>query len=219
MPSAGFLAIWSDVTAEQETDYLHWLTREHTSERVGINGFAGSRVFRAEAPSLQRYFILYELASPAVLSSDGYLARLNAPSAWSQRIMPILGNFVRGGGEVAATAGVGEGGVVLPLLLADGGAAMTASVVAELVKQDRIVAVRWLKVDQAGTTIRTNEKAMRQDDRSFAAMVLIEAIDIAAVEQAVDWLRRSNPGLAPKDSMIYRQVFAIRSPLQAKAAS
>ena len=28
---AGFLAIWSDVKAEQETDYLHWLTREHAA--------------------------------------------------------------------------------------------------------------------------------------------------------------------------------------------
>jgi hypothetical protein len=36
---AGFLAIWSDVKAEQETDYLHWLTREHTSERLDVDGF------------------------------------------------------------------------------------------------------------------------------------------------------------------------------------
>ena len=36
---AGFLAIWSDVRLEGETDYLHWLTREHTSERLGVDGF------------------------------------------------------------------------------------------------------------------------------------------------------------------------------------
>ena len=43
----GFLAIWSDIDAEHETDYLHWLTREHTAERVGVPGFLAVRVFRA----------------------------------------------------------------------------------------------------------------------------------------------------------------------------
>ncbi len=32
----GFLGIWSDVAAQDETDYLHWLTREHTEERLGV---------------------------------------------------------------------------------------------------------------------------------------------------------------------------------------
>jgi hypothetical protein len=34
----GFLAIWSDVARGEETNYLHWLTREHTAERLGIPG-------------------------------------------------------------------------------------------------------------------------------------------------------------------------------------
>ena len=47
MRGAGFLAIWSDVEPDHLTDYRHWLTREHTTERVTTNGFLGVRVFRA----------------------------------------------------------------------------------------------------------------------------------------------------------------------------
>ena len=109
MRGAGFLAIWSDVEPNNLTDYRHWLTREHTTERVTTKGFLGVRVFRAERADINRFFILYELESPEVLDGPAYLARLNAPTPWSQRIMPQLGNFIRGGGVMAARAGRGEG--------------------------------------------------------------------------------------------------------------
>ena len=113
---AGFLAIWSDVEAQEETNYLHWLTREHTAERVSVPGFLGVRVFRARLPEHCRYFILYRLQQASVLSSESYLARLNAPTEWSRRIMPLLRNLVRGGGCVVAEAGRGEGAMVIPII-------------------------------------------------------------------------------------------------------
>ena len=99
----GLLAIWSDISAVSETDYLHWLTREHTLERVTTEGFLSARVLRSENHD-RRYVMLYELQTAAVLDGNAYLARLNAPTPWSQRIMPLLGNFVRGGGTVTASA-------------------------------------------------------------------------------------------------------------------
>src|SRR3954470_8890405 len=109
MRGAGFLAIWSDIEPAALTDYRHWLTREHTTERVTTKGFLGVRVFRADRSDINRFFILYELESPEVLDGRAYLARLNAPTPWSQRIMPQLGNFIRGGGVMLARAGRGEG--------------------------------------------------------------------------------------------------------------
>jgi len=41
----GFLAIWSDVEPAGETDYLHWLTREHVQERLSVPGFRAVRIF------------------------------------------------------------------------------------------------------------------------------------------------------------------------------
>jgi len=34
MQGAGYLAIWSDLTPQDETDWAHWITREHAAERV-----------------------------------------------------------------------------------------------------------------------------------------------------------------------------------------
>src|SRR5947199_4294376 len=115
MRGAGFLAIWSDVEQKALTDYRHWLTREHTTERVTTKGFLAVRVFRAERSDLNRFFILYELEAPEVLDGPAYLARLNAPTSWSQRIMPQLGNFIRGGGVMMARAGRGEGAIIAAL--------------------------------------------------------------------------------------------------------
>src|SRR3954469_11329016 len=115
MRGAGFLAIWSDVEPGNLTDYRHWLTREHTTERVTTKGFLGVRVFRAARADINRFFILYELESPEVLDGPAYLARLNAPTPWSRRTMPRLGNFIRGGGVMAARAGRGEGSTISAL--------------------------------------------------------------------------------------------------------
>src|SRR4029450_6167489 len=104
----GFMAIWSDLCAEDETDYLHWLTREHTQERVGVPGFRTARVFRRLTPDVRRYLLVYELDGAEVMAGGPYLARLNAPTDWSRRMMPRLGNFVRGGGRGGAQAVVGE---------------------------------------------------------------------------------------------------------------
>jgi hypothetical protein len=33
MQGAGYLAIWSDLAPQNETDWAHWITREHAAER------------------------------------------------------------------------------------------------------------------------------------------------------------------------------------------
>jgi hypothetical protein len=180
----GFLAIWSDVRPEQETDYLHWLTREHTEERVSIPGFLGVRVFRSRSTGNPRYFILYALESAAALASPAYLARLNAPSPWSQRIMPILGNFRRGGGTVVVRQGMGAGAVVAPIL-PDGPDSADAGRLDAIATRDRIAAVSLLAVDGAGTAIQTSEKTLRSGDRTFDALLLVEALDAESLAAAI----------------------------------
>ena len=61
MQGAGYLAIWSDLAPDDETDWAHWITREHGEERVGITGFLACRIFRALGLAANRYFILYAL--------------------------------------------------------------------------------------------------------------------------------------------------------------
>jgi hypothetical protein len=181
----GFLAVWSDVSAEHETDYLHWLTREHTTERLGVDGFAAVRVYRALQPGIRRFFIRYELRTPAVLASGAYLARLDAPTPWTRRIMPLLGNFIRGGGRVLAEAGVGRGGIVAVVKLDSLPSDRPDALVQRLAAQDRIARAWLLQTDAEATSIATSEKRLRGPDQSFAALLLIEGADERAVAATV----------------------------------
>jgi hypothetical protein len=193
MQGAGFLAIWSDLTPPDHTDWAHWITREHAAERVGINGFLECRIFRAQGMAANRYFILYELEHENVVGGPDYLARLNAPTPWSQRTMPKLGNFARGGGRIAASAGLGQGGIIAPLRLDSAPARDAAAIAAEIAGLDRMIAARVLLTDAAQTSIKTREKGMRANDGSFAALVLIEGLDEMAVRDALHHLRAMLP--------------------------
>ena len=85
----GILSIWNDMDVEHEDFYEQWYMNEHFPERLGVPGFRRGR--RYEAVEADRmYFSFYELDSPDVLFSEAYLARLNAPTAWTQRIMSVV---------------------------------------------------------------------------------------------------------------------------------
>jgi hypothetical protein len=210
--SNGFLAIWSDVTPDAETDYLHWFSREHSIERLSIPGFQSVRIFRAlDVPDTRRFFILYELENEGVMNSAAYLARLNQPTPWSQRIMPTLGNFARGGGRVAARAGTGQGGFVAALKLDAATTAEGAALAPEGVAHDRIAAVQVLQTDHQRTAVQTSEKKLRDKDRSFDGLLIVEGLDAAAVRGAVAALAKGRPSLTgqAKDAAIYEMVFAL----------
>jgi hypothetical protein len=212
MRGQGFLAIWSDLAPEDETDWAHWMTREHSCERVGIEGFLDCRIFRAEGTTVNRYFILYDLATPDVVGAAQYLARLNAPTPWSQRMMPRLRNFVRGGGQVLARAGIGQGGV-LAMVPLPSGPAQPDEIAKAMASIDRIAAVHALVTDAAQTSIATREKGMRSEDASFAALLLVEGLDENAVRTALKRLRSAAPEIdveAMEAQPIYRMCFSLQ---------
>jgi hypothetical protein len=211
MEGFGYLAIWSDLAPQDETDWTHWITREHAAERVGIDGFLACRIFRASGTTANRYFILYELTNPEVVGSPQYLARLNAPTPWSQRIMPRLQNFLRGGGRVVAASGIGQGGVLAALPLEARPEWDAAALTAELARFDKIVAARVLLTDQTQTSIETREKGMRKHDNSFAGLLLVEGLDEAAVRHAL-WHLRTTQKFQPAmiDALpLYRLFFSL----------
>jgi hypothetical protein len=210
MRGAGFLAIWSDIAPAALTDYRHWLTREHTTERVTTKGFLAARVFRADRSDINRFFILYELESPEVLDGPAYLARLNAPTPWSQRIMPQLGNFIRGGGVMTARAGRGEGSIIAALRierLPD----RRQQLADALVALDGIAAVQIGATDEARTSVPTAEKGMRQQEGFFRGLLIIEALDEASLRGGL----RQAAALAPEVAAgiaapeIYHGIFAL----------
>ncbi len=88
------LAMWWDIAPEVRADFEHWHAHEHFPERLAIPGFLRASRWRS-ADGGDGNFVLYELADHAVLRSPAYLARLNAPTPWSTRLMPHHRHMVR----------------------------------------------------------------------------------------------------------------------------
>ena len=74
------------------------------------------------------------------------------------------------------------------------------------------IAARVLLTDIAKTSIKTNEKGMRGNDGSFAALLLIEGLDEAAVRAALHHARKALPAEehAAIDALpLYRLAFSL----------
>jgi hypothetical protein len=105
------LAMWWDMDPAVRADFEDWHAHEHFPERLAIPGFRRGTRWRGAAGG-DGVFVMYEMESHETLSSAPYLARLNAPSPWSTRMMPHHRNMVRsqcrvlesGGGAVARHA-------------------------------------------------------------------------------------------------------------------
>lgn len=90
---AATLAMWWDVRPAVLQELEDWHSHEHLPERLGIPGFRRGSRWRSVAG--EGMCMVYELESHAVLQSPAYLARLNAPTPWSTRMMPEHRNMVR----------------------------------------------------------------------------------------------------------------------------
>ena len=97
-----------DIVPDAVAEHDEWHTHEHLPERLAIPGFVrGSRWVAPQGEP--RYFVMYEVAQLATLTSDAYLTRLNNPSPWTARMMPHYRNMKRGFCSVTASFGVGLG--------------------------------------------------------------------------------------------------------------
>lgn len=88
------LAMWWDMAPGMREEFEHWHSHEHFIERLAVPGFQRASRW-ADADGGEGFFVLYELATFEALVSPEYLARLNAPSEWSQRMMPHHRHMVR----------------------------------------------------------------------------------------------------------------------------
>ena len=210
MRGTGFLAIWSDVEHADLVDYRHWLAREHTTERVRTDGFLACRVFRAVRAGINRFFILYELEGPDVLDGQAYLSRLNSPTPWTRRIMPRLGNFVRGGGTIIARAGRGEGATIVALRTEQplNDAERLANALAAC---DGVAAVQIGATDRTRTSVPTVEKGMRRSEGFFVGLLVIEVLDASSVRGAWSKLTEMASDIVGGvgDPEVYQGMFAL----------
>ncbi len=88
------LAMWWEVSPEYRAELEHWHAHEHFPERLALPGFRRASRWTA-VDGGEGFFVMYELDDHAVLASAPYVARLNAPSPWSTRMMPLHRGMVR----------------------------------------------------------------------------------------------------------------------------
>ncbi len=98
------LAMWWDVSPDVQEELEHWHAHEHVAERLSIEGFLRSSRW-TDASGGEGFFVMYELRDHAVLASAPYVARLNSPTPWSTKMMPLHRNMVRTQCEVVHSHG------------------------------------------------------------------------------------------------------------------
>ena len=183
---AGALAMWWNVPLDARAEFEDWHAHEHFPERLSIPGFR--RASRWNSVDVAGgIFVMYELEAYEVLSSRLYLAHLNAPTAWSKKMMPHHHGMVRSqcrvlescGGSVAAHA------LTVRLSPAPGRDADVRSTLASLVEP---LATRpgltgaHLTRHERPPIAATTEQKIRGSDLEADWVFLVTGYDAAALE-------------------------------------
>jgi hypothetical protein len=215
LKGAGFLAIWHDVQAEGEPEFDRWHTREHMPERLGVPGFAVGRRWVDRQLARHRYFTLYEAQTIDVFGSDPYRARLNAPSAWTQRVQPHVTNFTRSACRTIASVGKGIGGAIATIRVSftpgtgqGDFSAHSHALVHEIMPLDGVTSVHVGYADPTVTRVQTKESALRKltGEEVFDAVVMVDGIGRPALERALPAIEARlalAAGVASKASAVY----------------
>ena len=184
------VSMWWNIRPEQRSEFGDWHSHEHFPERMSIPGFRrGSRWTSTRDP--EGFFVLYELENYGILTSRGYLDRLNAPTAWSTKMMPHHLNMVRSQCRVGASFG---GGIATSLatirLTPEAGReavleATVAGTLRELASKPGLTGAHLLITDTPNTSVPTTEQRIRGADRAADWIILLSGYDPDAVELVV----------------------------------
>ncbi|UWU74287.1 hypothetical protein N2603_30075 [Bradyrhizobium huanghuaihaiense] len=195
------VAMWWSVRPEQRAEFGDWHSHEHFPERMSIPGFRrGSRW--SSTTDAEGFFVLYELEQYDVLTSKGYLDRLNAPTPWSTRMMPHHLGMVRSQCRIVASFGGGVAASIATIRLSPQAGRETAlqahlsETLGALAQKPRLTGAHLLLTDTPRASAPTTEQQIRGKDGAADWIVLLSGYDDDAVARAVAD-RLSPPALQP----------------------
>jgi hypothetical protein len=177
------LAMWWNVSAADRPELEHWHAHEHFPERLGLPGFRRASRW-TDAEGGEGFFVMYELADYAVLASPAYVERLNAPSAWSTRMMPLHRNMVRCQCRVLRSHGAFTARHALTLR---GSAAQDfGHLTAAIVQRPGIVGLHVLRHEPPALAATTEQRIRGNADRAADWIVVACGYDAAALRELLD---------------------------------
>lgn len=185
------LAMWWDMAADMRAEFEHWHSHEHFPERLALPGFLRASRWAA-ADGGEGFFILYELQDHGALSSPEYLARLNAPTPWSTRLMPHHRNMVRSQARVLHShgAGVARHAMTLRLSPREGEAqrlqAALRALIEELPLRAGLAGAHLLRTDTPAIAPTTEQKIRGNADRSADWMFVVCGYELETMQALGD---------------------------------
>ena len=210
------LALWHDIDAPMQTEYMEWHTREHMPERLSIPGFTVGKRLIKHGLGRYRYGTIYGGESVEVFRSPAYLGRLNDPTEWSLRVQPAFRNFLRVACLRLASRGVGDGGAVATVRLDFTGGAGERDLRAGAGRLAEALLgitgaccthVALARPEVSGLRTRETELRPEMAERGFDALVLVEGSGRPELEAAIGEIERtvtaSPCGLTAPVSLVY----------------
>lgn len=189
----GILAIWHDCVRGREAEFEAWYQGEHLLERLAVPGFLFGR--RHEAVSgTPRYFMMYVGETPAVFTSQAYLARLNDPTPLTKKVMTeMFRDMNRTVCRRVARAGAYRGSVAVTLRFGAAPAkAATMALMDQLVGQPAVACAEYWEADGAGAPVQEEER-LRGGDKRIAACLMIDMMREGEAAQMANDLPRCFP--------------------------
>jgi len=175
------IAMWWDVSPDVRAEWEEWHTVEHFPERLSIPGFLrGSRWVSGDS-----FFVLYEAAELATITSGAYVERLNNPTPWSRKMMPHHRNMVRSLCLVRASYGNGLPGAMVTVRFSSGRA--------DLPGGKGVTNAHLLEAQPMPGV--TEEQKIRGGDATADWVLLVGGYDAAAIERAAPQLSGATRGL------------------------
>ena len=186
------LAMWWDVPADARPELEHWHAHEHFPERLGLPGFRRASRWTA-ADGGAGFFVVYELDAHEVLASDAYVARLNAPTPWSTRMMPLHHRMVRCQCHVLASHGAltARHALTVRFTAAHGDAADAlpqrfGALAAALVQRPGLVGLHLLRHEPPALAATTEQRIRGNADRGADRIAVACGYDLAALQALAD---------------------------------
>ena len=177
MSTEGILAIFNDCRAGREAEFEAWFQGEHLFERLAVPGFLYGRRHAAISGS-SGYFNFYVVVSPAVLTSQLYLERLDNPAPMTRKVMSeIFLNMNRTVCHRTLRRGGFRGAYAVSVRFNDvadiGGLTRLSDALA---RDPGIAACEvWTAIDPAGQPVSMEEK-LRGGDKKIKACFMVDTL-------------------------------------------